>query len=381
MPDLWPFRPELGCSETLEWNSEVLGSRTGEQRLSLRPAPRQNFSYATRLLDEQQFARARVFARRNGATLVYVPVWGEQVAYGPIGAGATSLAFNTTHGDWRVGASLVVWDDDANWSICGIVAVTPTVINLTAPVGQTFTAAVICPLRLAYTPDGFNIQRGKVHSDISVNFAVTDNIDLSTGYATTYPQYSGLDVMIDAPKLLTNVSESIVRSSDYIDSGFGPVAIETLRNYADFGQTVVFYDERPELWKRRLWLHSLRGKQQTFWLPTFNRDLELQAAVTAASATVSVASIGEAGSYLNRHVMLETRAGARYFRQITNAAYAGGGIDTLTLSFAFGVPITPADVNMFCFISLVRLDADSVDIQHSYELCSIISIPVIEVPA
>jgi hypothetical protein len=312
---------------------------------------------------------------------VTVPVWSEQVAYGVVNGAAASLTFDTTHGDWRVGGQLVVWEDDLNYAVCTIAAVAASAITLTAAIGQSFTHAVICPVRTALTMEGFNVARGKVHSDMSASFQVIDNIDLAASYVSTWPQYQGLDVMLDAPKMVTEVSESVVRAADYIDNGFGPIAVETIRNYAGFGQTVVFHDERPDLWKRRLWLHSLRGKQQSFWLPTFNRDLVLQATVGAASTTLSVASIGPAGTYIGRDIMIERGNGVRYFRGITDAAAADGGLDTLLISAALGTALTPADVNMISFISLMRLDSDSVDIQHNYDLCSVISIPVIEVPA
>jgi hypothetical protein len=38
-------------------------------------------------------------------------------------------------------------------------------------------------------------------------------------------------------------------------------------------------------------------------------------------------------------------------------------------------------VKAFCFLSLVRLNSDSVDIEHSFTLDSVVSIPVMEVPA
>jgi hypothetical protein len=379
MPELWPFRPELGCTETLEWYSEVLGSRTGEQRLSLRYAPRQMFQYATRLLDGQQFARARAFMRRNAAEPLYVPVWGEQVAYGVVGSGDDVLTFDTSWGDWRVGSFLVVWQSDTQYAVCEIAAVTPTDITLTDDVGLAFVAAFIVPIRTALTMTGFNVSRGKVHSDVSAAFTVVDNIDLAANYVSSYEQYQSLDVMTDPPVLITDVAETIVRSADYIDSALGLIAVETERNYVDFGQTITYHDERFDLWKRRLWLHALRGKQNIFWFPTFNQDLVLQATVAGASTTVSVASIGPASLYIDKHVMILKTNGTRYFRKITNAAAAGGGVDNLTISSSLGTILTVADVAMFSFMSLVRLDSDSVDISHSYELCSTISIPITEV--
>lgn len=380
MPDLWPYRPALGCRESLDFFSDTLGGRTAEERIALRPAPRQSFDYESRLLGNQQFARAKTFARRNGALPIYVPVWSEQVFLGVVGTSDTVLTFDTTWGDWRVGSFLVVWQDDETYEVCEIDTVTDTDITLTGAVGTNFTYAVVCPVRTAILTNGMAIQRGTIPNGVSASFLVTDNIDLAADYVTDFPQYQSLDVMTDPIALLTDVNETIIRAAEYVDSGLGPVAVEATKSYVDFGQTVSFHDARgPELWRRRLWVHSLRGKQKTFWLPTNNMDLDLQASFLSGATTISVKSIGPTAGYLNRHIMFHLTNGNRYFREITNASNAGAN-DTLTISSSLGVGVAPADISKLCFMSLVRLDSDKVEINHSYELCSVVSIPVMEVP-
>lgn len=383
MVDLWSFRPEIGCTETLETYTEVNGGLTGEQRIALREAPRQILQYGTRLLDVQQFSRAKIFARRNGALPVYLPVWGEQVQLsGSIGSGDTTLTFDTTYGDWRVGGFLTVWQDDETYAVAEIDAVTGTDITLTDALGVSFTSPVVVPVRSALTIEGFTINRQRVTGDIAAKFQVTDNIDLAADYVSDYPQYQSLDVVTEKPVLISDVSENIVRAAEYFDNGFGPIAVETTKNYADFGQTVSFWEARgAPLWRRRLWLHSLRGKQKPFWLPTFNMDFALQASFSSGATSVLVKSIAPTGFYIGKDIMILLNNGNRYLREITNAVSAGGGNDTLTISSSIGVGVAPADIDTFCFVSLVRLNSDSVTIEHRFELDAVVSIPVVEVPA
>ncbi len=383
MVDLWSFRPEVGCTETLETYTEVNGSLTGEQRIALRDAPRQIFQYSTRLLDHQQFSRAKLFARRNGALPVYVPVWGEQVQLlGSISSGATTLTFDTTYGDWREGGFLTVWQDDETYAVAEIDTVTDTDITLTDTLGVSFTSPVVVPVRTALTIEGFSISRNRVTGDIAAKFQVLDNIDMAADYVSDYPQYQSLDVVTERPVLVSSVSESIVRAAEYFDNGFGPIAVETTKNYADFGQTVSFWEaRRAPLWRRRLWLHSLRGKQKPFWLPTFNMDFDLQASFLSAATTLTVKSVAPNGFYIGKDIMILLKNGSRYLREITNAVVAGGGNDTLTISSSLGVNVAPSDIDLFCFVSLVRLDSDSVTIEHRFELDSVISIQVMEIPA
>ena len=123
-------------------------------------------------------------------------------------------------------------------------------------------------------------------------------------------------------------------------------------------------------------------REKNFAIPSFcyYKDLELQASFLAAATTIVVKSIAPTGFYLNKHIMFRLTNGTRYFREITNASGPSGGNDTLTIA-ALGVNVAPTDIAMLSFITLVRLDSDVVEIDHSYELCSVVSIPVMEVPA
>ncbi|PSJ55812.1 hypothetical protein C7I85_26365 [Mesorhizobium soli] len=382
LPETWPFRARFPLAETLEWMTEVLGSRTGEQRLALRSAPRQSFSYSVRL-SIADYARGAAFARRRVGTVIGVPVWAEGIDLAvDIAATASILPVDTTAGDWRVNGGVMIWERSDKFVVARITSVSPDSLELLAPIGLDFQKPAIIPLRFALVPEGFSVDRNTTYSDVGTKFLVTDNIDLAAAYVSTYPKYQGLDVVTEAPLLVANVSDSIVRSMELNDNGFGPIVVETLRSYVDFGQTVSFMESRPSgVWKRRKWLHSLRGKQKPFWLPTFNQDILLQANIGAAATTALVRSIGHPSSYIGRHVMILLKDGTRLQRQITNAGASDGGNDTIVISSSLGKSAAPADVALFCFISRVRLNSDSVSIDHKYIDASVVNIPVIEVPA
>lgn len=377
MPDLWPFRPLLGCQEQLSWLTEVMGSRTGEQRLALRSAPRQSFEYTFRL-NWEQISRARVLARQNGASTLYVPVWPDHTQYvGTLTSLATTIAIDTTGGDYRIGGFVLAWESDEVYAVAEIAGVTDTLITLVGSLGTTVVNPSIVPIRTALITDGASISRGKVLSNLGMNFLVVDNEDLGVFWVSDYPTYGGgIEVITEKPVVMGDIAENITRAAEYIDNGFGPVVAETTKNYADFGQTMVFHDERPALRRRRIWLHSLRGKQKSFWLPTFNRDFLIQA--TTSGSTALVKSIAPTGFYLSKHVMIQLKDGTFLFREIVNASSAGGGNDTLTFSGSIGT-ITAAEVEFFCWLALSRLDSDTVTIDHRYELCSVVSIPVTEI--
>lgn len=376
MAELWPFRPQAPVLERLAWLTDVMGSRTGEQRLKLRNVPRQSLDYDHRL-DADQFSRAKAFVRRNGAVLVDAPVWPEAAWLGAVAADATSLSVDTTAADWREGGHLVVWESDSKFAVLEIDTVSSGSIALSDPVGIAFTRAEVMPVRSAYIADGLSIARGSTFVDASLSILVTDNVDLS---ASDYPQYESLDVVTERTIMVSDISEHVVRSVEMVDNGFGPVALETRRNYADFGQALGFIENGPAaVWRRRRWLHSLGGKQKPFWLPAWNMDLSLQDPLGSSDTVASVRSISPAATYVGRHVMVLLHDGTRFLRSITNAVPDGDN-DDITLSASLGQAVTAAEIASFCFLSKVRLDSDVVSIEHRDTGLSAVTVPVMESP-
>ena len=48
-PPLWPFPATQEITEVLEWRNDILTSRAGEQRIALRPRPREIVTFRHRL--------------------------------------------------------------------------------------------------------------------------------------------------------------------------------------------------------------------------------------------------------------------------------------------------------------------------------------------
>lgn len=376
---LWPYRPLVGLRETLEFRTDPLISRTGEQRLALRSAPRQVFDMK-HILRTAQFSRAKPIMRANAHLPLDIPIWAEQVQmHGYVDSTADVLELDTTAGDFR--DRVLVWKDDQTYVVADIAAIDDTSITLTVPLGLTMRHPVVTPVREGINLEGFNIRRNTTIDEISTRFVIHDDtVDLAAEYVSDYPQYQSKDVMTERTLMVTDINEQIIRVSEYVDNGFGKVTVEPVSEFADFGQMIAFSDARPSaLWRRRVWLHSLRGKQKTFWLPTFSDDLILMASFLAAATQISVKSIMSVNLYLNKHIMIQLNNGDRYFRQITTAVNDGDN-DTLTLSSSLGVGVAPADIDLFCFISLVRLNSDSVSMDHNFALETITAVPVMEVP-
>jgi hypothetical protein len=380
-PPLWPFPAAESVNEVLEWRTDVLQARAGEQRIALRSLPREIVTFRHRC-DALDMARAAELARARFAGDWLVPLW--HTAQQPtrdLTQGDLEIALDTSVADFRAEGFAAIALDGREVMPVGISAVEADRIILAEPlVLQVPTMAIFAgrvtvgPLRIGILASSLEIVRRRQNDGtVSATFLLRDVADLTP---PVLPSYLGSSVQTDPSLTRSPLSASLRRAVEYVDNGFGPVVIEALRDVFERSETITLKAQGlPERWALRRWLWSLRGRQASFWLPTWGRELQLQAAMSSGSAQMRVAPVAELAAYVGRKILLEMPGGPR-FRTIT-AAVAEGANHRLTISSNLGEPV-PVGTKVH-FMTLVRSDADRVEIEHG-AIASELTLPVLEVP-
>lgn len=376
---VWPFMPQTKHKEMLEWQTDIIPSFNNEQRLALRPAPRQSFSHEFQL-DTYQFSRAKAIATQWAHRVYGIPVWSELTRLGPLSAGATEILVDTTVADYRQDDIIIVWESDTNNVAVEIGAVLADRVQLKLPLEKSYQNAYVAPLRFARTFDGMQFRRSN-HDFIiaSATFQVTQNKDL--GAAVGYPQYRGKDVLIDPTILVSDLNERISRATDEFDNGSGPIVVDIKNNWVNSAKAITFdVLTRVERWAARKWIHSRRGRQKGFWLPTWNPDLILLEDVGPTGAALTVRPIGYPLYYGVKDIMVQLKNGTRIFARVLSGAVDPNENEVLALEAAVGTGFTVAEVDFICFMSHVRFNSDRVEIRHDYAGRAVTTIPVVETP-
>jgi hypothetical protein len=376
---VWPFMPQTKHKEMLEWQTDIIPSFNNEQRLALRPAPRQSFSHEFQL-DTYQFSRAKAIATQWAHRVYGIPVWSELTRLGPLSAGATEVLVDTTVADYRQDDIIIIWESDTNNVAVEIGAVLPDRVQLKLPLEKSYQNAYVAPLRFARTFDGMQFRRSNHDFTIaSATFQVTQNKDL--GAAVGYPQYRGKDVLIDPTILVSDLNERISRATDEFDNGSGPIVVDIKNNWVNSAKAITFdVLTRAERWAARQWIHSRRGRQKGFWLPTWNPDLILLEDVGPTGAALTVRPIGYPLYYGVKDIMVQLKNGTRIFARVLSGAVDPNGNEVLSLEAAVGTGFTVAEVDFICFMSHVRFNSDRVEIRHDYAGRAVTTIPVVETP-
>jgi Fe2+ transport system protein FeoA len=326
-------------------------------------------------------ARAAELVRAGLAGEWLVPLW--HMAVQPtadIVQGATEIAVDTTVADFRVGDAVAIAVDGREASLVEIVSVGADRLNLAEPLGALLPAANLAPQRFSIAPVRAAslsatieiVRRRQNDGMVRATFVLRDAPNFTT---PAMPSYLGRPVQTDPSLTRSPITVSLHRSVEYVDNGFGPVVLEPLRDQFERGETITLKAQgATKRWALRRWLWSLRGRQTSFWLPTWGRELQLRAAMTSGSTLMRAVPIADIADYAGRAILLEMPSGLR-FRTIT-AAVTEGADHRLTLSSNLGDPV--AINTRVHFLTLVRSDADRIEIRHG-AVASEVTLPVVEV--
>lgn len=376
---VWPFVPQTRFRESLEWLTDVLRAYSAEQRLALRLAPRQSLQHDYQLTP-YQYSRAKAIATQWAHRVYGAPVWAEATRLGDVLVGVTSLSFDTSNADYRPDDIVLVWENDEKFVAAETTTVSSDSIGLKLPLDRSYANAYVMPMRFARTLNGTEFRRD-AHDVVlaRMNFLVTNNVDL--GGSIDLPTHRGVEVMTDRSVVLSDMSERILRAVDVFDNGSGPIAVDQVRAYPERTETLSMDAlDRAATWRMRRWLHSRRGKQRSFWLPSWNPDLIILEDVGSTGSSITVRPIGYPLYYGITDIMVELVSGARLFARVLSGSTDPDGNEVLALSSAFGTAFETSEIAFCCFMKHVRLDADRADIQHSYAGRASTSVAVTEVP-
>lgn len=384
----WPFIPQIEVTETLEWLTDILPTKTGEQRICLRQDPRHGLQFR-HFWTPQQFSKAQALVAGSVGGEILVPLWQYNAEAGVVPAGATALTFDTTTGEYTTDSLLVVWDADDKWEVAITEEVTPSGAILSAPLTNSYTRAVVAPVKAFWFNQAMDANRGATEVvRAAVYFLSTDASPLPGGMVNPYPQVAGHDVLTDQPALVGTIQDRLARHVEWVDPGLGIRHAVAVRDYVD-SSFQMGWDllTREDLWRLRHWLYSRRGRQVGFWLPTWNDDLVLASSISSASATqFTVKSIGASSpgwqtTYPGRRIRIRLANGNVHYRQIQSVSPGTPGEERISIVGAVGFTATPSQVLGIDFLDFARLDADRVEIKHRAAKGASLLVPVKRIPA
>jgi hypothetical protein len=371
-PPLWTLTPDWATPvrERLGFLTDALPAWTGyEQRRSLRIAPRRVFSFAMLAGSrEKRFIENALFGW--SALIWYLPIFpdGQRLA-APISIGDTAIACDTVNRDFSNGGLAIAIQDALTAEAFLVASVSSSSLTLSAPAAAAWPAGTrIYPLRSARL-----LVYPKILHDsqdmwsMSADFTINEPCDwpAATGLAT----YRTLPVLEDSPDVSSAPAGDYSREANIIDSTTGAIDVD---DTAQLGFPGIvhqwFLKGRTARSNFRKLLYLLKGRARMIWVPSYNADLLLIGTLgsSAVAMTVEAAGLAQLAAVQNRRdIRIELLTGAVYYRRIASvAAGMTSATEVATLDSSLGSAISAAQVRRISFMTVSRLDADEIEIQH-----------------
>lgn len=376
---LIPFEYEAPLREVLQFLTNVIETKNGkEQRISLRRSPRQIFSTVYRLSDTER-QRMQMLLFDWQAKLFGLPLWHEVVKLtSPVSSGATSLPVSgADEAGFRVGGLVAVIQDNNTFDVVTITSVSSSSIGLGSPVTSSYLAGVsVVPIRTVYIDRSTDGTRYPVTlEDFQMSWISDDNTtgalagDTTPGFWSIYSP-DGRVLMEDC----NVISGDQVQVSHPIrlyklDSLTGKINQDTAWSRSKrVHQKGFLARNRSEIIQLRKLLLALRGKQKSFWIPTFIEDITAADDVTSASALIDIERIEYVRHGQNRSprnlIRVTLADGTQLTRTITNSTLVNSTTERLTVDSNWGQDIAVEEFERIEFFELVRFDTDSFELNY-----------------
>jgi hypothetical protein len=357
--------------ERLEWKASVLASQSGaEQRFGLRIAPRRTFEFGVTVMSRER-TLLDLSLGRVGMGEWYLPIWHDGAPLTAAAAsGATTLACDTTHREFRAGdAALVRGRDGLTTETVEIASVATGSLGLVgAGLLSDWPAGTrIYPARRARMLDKSGMSR-------KADRAMTGNVLFLCTEPDDWPEmdwpvlYGGRGVLTYRPDESADLTMEYSRLASMFDDELSAPAVVDI---ADIGFTLqqqnFWMHGRADHAELRSIFYALRGRQRPVWLPTHYADLDLAQAASGASLVAARCGFVDYGGPRTgrQHIRIERTDGTASHHLITGASATVGGDESLTIDPALSSPLAVAGVRRISFMQLARLDSDTIEFSHT----------------
>lgn len=372
---LFPVRPEIPYVEKLGFLTDIIKTADGsEQRIALRKNPRQMFEWDVRL-DDGEWEKARMDALLfdwQGRTWG-IPIWHEATTL-TVAATAGDLTINvgsTADADYRVGGLVMIYTDAQTFDVQTVASLTSTTITIDNAILNSYAVgASVTPLRAGFMKRSVKGSRWRTaDQNLRVQFTVTDN-DSNIGSVSGLDTYNS-KVLVDNCNTLVGatINETYLRDIVVIDNQTGMISQDSpWDNGKHSTGLTIRVNNKADLWTWRKFLHAMRGRQISFYVPTYNKDLLPTADLETASQDLIIQNIGYTQFVHERqpktHIWLRKTDGTILTRGISNSTETSSSIETLVVNSTWGEDIAVADIDRISYLEEVRFNTDDITIRH-----------------
>lgn len=382
MDNLWPFSPQRGFTETIEWKTEVIQAKSAEQRIALRTVPRTEFKFDY-IFDEATLDNAITIARQHANTAIRLPFWQSNFLIGSLNIGQVDFAFDTTGLEYKVGSKVFIYEYDGS-SFEELVISTLTNSNINTGVktlANNYTNAYILPIHDCYIKGSLSYKKtASPYITARVTFITAE--DFGIAGASTYPILGDSFLFDDKQLANSGVDEIHDHSSKLFDNLSGNILYQEKTTYPILSTKVnLRRNSFVDLTTLKEWLYLTKGKQKSFYLPKMTRDFVINTDITTSDNYVYIDKPLHFKNEYIGYIYVITNDNIGTVLNVVSVDDFSGTKDRFVLESTNVLDIAAADIKMCTRITRVRSNTDKVQINRMTGQISDVSFSVVEVIA
>jgi len=361
--------------EILQFRTDVLEHKDGsEQRISVRKNPRQLFEAKLHLTGVQRQIVQALLYGWQGMT-VALPVWPEQMKVTAAVTGGTTDTISvesTENLDLRIGGLAAVIKDDTTFDVLTVDSTTSTSITFDQTMVNGYDPGDrVVPVRLSVIRGNVQGRRPPVNLEVmKVKFLVTENdIGAPTADTSAFSTYNS-KVLLDGFNFIRGqMAETFQQKVSFIDNNTGIISQNTPWETNKRAHVKGFIVKtREDLWNVRRLMYAIRGRQVSFYIPTFMEDVTPTQNLVNGVDTMDISWIGydrfiDSGDSKNVFKITFTD-GTSLVREIQSSSQLSGTEERLTLDTTWPADRNVSEIQRVQFYELVRFDTDDIRIEH-----------------
>lgn len=356
---------------TEAWRTSILATPLGnEQRSALFAWPRLTHDFTPLANSYAKSAWITRALHAHLASVWQVPVWTDGTRLtAQADAGQAVLPVATT-GNRRFiaggGCILINPSDWSEYALGAIDSLDGTSITLDANLADTWPDAEVYPLfsGILSTSQKINCLTAR-YRQMDVSFAefMTAAPAAAPSYSPTLEQYLGEDLFLLRPNWIDTpvlTAANAYRQLAYLGVG----AIDSLANETGFTIQARWTGlTRPAAWEIRAFFMYFRGRHGRFWMPTWQQDVRVTAAIAATDTTITIEDIDYETSWLTnnvtgRHLYIQFPDGSWVCRAVLGAA---GNVLSLDAAVGTAVDADGLPLMMVSFLLFWRFAQDEIE--------------------
>jgi hypothetical protein len=366
--------PQMPYEESLEFYTDIQNRKDGsEKRDSPRKNPRQLFEWDFILEDGTERTRVHNLLFDWQSRVFGIPIWHEATRL-TADASISDLTItvdSTAYADYRTtGSDLVlIYESQTKFDVLPLASLTATTLTLESGLLNDYAVSdnvIVMPLRTGKVANTIQGSRfPSADARMKIRFRVDDN-DTDIADTSAFSSYNSKVLLDDCNGLRSSMGETFQHDVIVLDNETGLVFTDTSWDQHKRLHRKVFYtNSKQTLWETRQLIHALRGRQVSFYIPSFSNDLQADQDLTMGSALLSIENVGYAQYVRQRfgrqHIRVTFLNGdPPLLREILSSSEVSATRESLTLDAVWPSTVALADIDEIQFVELVRFNTDRI---------------------